>query len=774
MKPRFRLAALALTAAASCWAGGAAPALAAGPATMPASVQAERLTDFALPMVGTAPTGHAYPGATVPFGLVQLSPDTRDGSWEGCSGYTTLDDSILGFSHTHLSGTGASDLGDVMFMPTVGALQLEPGDKNDTKTGFRSKFSHIDEYARPGYYRVFLDDPKVTVELTATERVGVQRYTFPATKDAHVIIDTIHGVSNRLNFSEINFEDSTTVSGHRNTSGWARTKDVYFVARFSKPFKSFGIQKNGKILPSGTRKAGDGMCKGYVDFDTGPGEQVVITVGISPTSIEGARRNLAAEVKGFDFDAVRARADATWEKTLGAMKIDTKDENIKRTFYTNLYLCHIAPTLFNDADGTYRGQDRKNHRNAGFNKYTTLSLWDTYRAEHPLLTIIEPNRVDDIVRTMLADYAEANNHELPIWPLWGNETGTMIGYHSMPVIADAYLKGFRGFDPQKLFAAMKDTSLNDRHDQDQFRENGYIASHDGAQSVSRTLEVAYDNWCIAQMAKALGKTKDYDQYMKWSKNYENVWDPKTGFMRGKKADGTWREPLDPKALVWDDYTEANAWQYTWSVQQDAPALVKLMGGDQKFIAKLDQMFDEQDDVKSNIPDITGLIGQYAHGNEPCHHVAYLYNYAGAPWRTAERVRQICDLFYRATADGQCGNIDCGQMSAWYVFSAVGLYPVNPASGVYVIGSPLVDKVTIPLDPKFYKGGTFTITADNNSASNMYVQSATLNGKPLDRTWITHKELAAGGELALKMGPTPNKSWGKAAETRPPAGLPPAE
>ena len=766
MTIRSTLAALALSAA-------AVPALAwaAAPSTQPADKTAN-VTEYALPMVGTAPTGHAYPGATVPFGLVQLSPDTRDGSWEGCSGYTTLDHSILGFSHTHLSGTGASDLGDVMFMPTVGKLQLDPGDANDTSTGFRSKFSHIDEYARPGYYRVFLEDPKVTVELTATERVGVQRYSFPATTEAHVIIDAIHGISNRLNFSEINFENNTTVSGHRNTSGWARTKDVYFVAKFSKPFKSFGIEKNGKVLPSGTRKAGDGMVKGYVDFDTGPGEQIVVTVGISPTSLEGARENLNAEVKGFDFDAVRARAGAAWAKALNAIEIETPDDNLRRTFYTNMYLCHLAPTLFNDVDGTYRGQDRKNHPHAGFNKYTTLSLWDTFRAEHPLLTIVEPGRVNDIVQTMLADYAEANNHELPIWPLWGNETGTMIGYHSMPVIADAYLKGFRGFDPEKLFAAMKDTSLDDRHGQKEFREKGYIFSRDGAQSVSRTLEVAYDNWCIAQMAKALGKTEDYDQYMKWSKNYENVWDAKTGFMRGKKADGTWREPLDPKALVWDDYTEANAWQYTWSVQQDAPALVKLMGGDEKFVAKLDQMFDEQDDVKSNIPDITGLIGQYAHGNEPCHHVAYLYANAGAQWRAAERVRQICDLFYRATADGQCGNIDCGQMSAWYVFSAIGLYPTNPASGVYVIGSPLVDKATIPLDPKFYKGGTFTITAENNSAKNMYVQSATLNGKPLARTWITHKELTAGGALVLRMGPTPNKSWGKAMENRPPAGLPP--
>ena len=741
-------------------AGAAAPAQTSRP-----------VTDYALPQVGTAPTGHAYPGAAMPFGLVQLSPDTRDGTWEGCSGYTTLDDSILGFSHTHLSGTGASDLGDVLLMPTVGPLQLEPGDKNDVTTGFRSDFTHIDEYARPGYYRVFLRDPKITVELTATERVGVHRYSFPASKEAHVVIDAIHGVSNKLIAAEMSVENATTVSGHRHTTGWARDRDTYFVAQFSKPFKSFGLEKDGKRLPEGTRKSGDGMVKGHVDFETAPGEQISVKVGISPTSIEGARKNLRAEVGNKDFDAVRAAADAAWTDALGSIQIETTDDNLRRTFYTNLYLSMLAPTLLNDADGTYRGNDHKNHAGAGFNKYTTLSLWDTFRAEHPLLTIVRPGMVNDVVRTMLSVYKEADNHELPVWTLWANETGTMIGYHSMPVIADAYLKGFRDYDAEAVFAAMKDTAMQDRHGQDELRENGYISSAGGKQSVSRTLEVAYDDWCIAQMAKALGKTEDYDYFLKRSKNYKNVFDAKTGFMRGKLADGSWREPFNPKKLVWDDYTEANAWQYTWSVQQDAPALVEMMGGDQKFINKLDAMFDEMPDVDSNIPDITGLIGQYAHGNEPCHHVAYLYSFAGAPWRTAERVRQICDLFYRATADGQCGNIDCGQTSAWYVFSALGLYPVNPASGVYVIGSPLVDAATIKLDPKYYKGGSFKITARNNSPANLYVQSATLNGKPLERSWITHKELVAGGELVLRMGPTPNKSWGKAMENRPPAGLP---
>lgn len=723
------------------------------------------------PLVGTAEHGHTYPGATVPFGMVQLSPDTPLQGWDGSSGYHYSDSAIQGFSHTHLSGTGVGGLGDVLLMPTVGEVQLSSGTpgKGD---GYASRFSHARESASPGYYKVFLDDPKITAELTATARTGFHKYTFPASDNAHIILDLQHGVGNSVASSGLQVENSTTISGYRLSDGWGGRRAVYFVMQFSKPFASYGIERDGQKVADGTAKSDGKGVKAFVNYKTAANETILVKVGISGTGIEGARKNLNAEIAGWDFNAIHTAAVQQWADLLGAMQIETKDPKVRRTFYSNLYQSYISPVLFNDVDGAYRGGDRQNHVGATFQNYTTFSLWDTFRAQHPLLTLMQPNRVSDMVNSMVALNTERGQNEMPVWPLWGNETGTMIGYNSAPIVADAYLKGFKGFDPETAYQALKATALNGRNGQDEYAKHGYVLSTGGSkQSVARTLEFAYDDWCIAKMAEKLGHTEDAKLFFNRSANYINVFDATTGFMRGRKDDGSWRRPFNPKQLAWSDYTEANAWQYTWAVMHDSPALVKMMGGDKAFIDKMETMFNEKDDVLSNIQDITGLIGQYAHGNEPVHHVAYLYNYAGAPYKTQYHVRDIINKFYNDTPVGAPGNNDCGQMSAWYVFSALGFYPVNPAEGIYVIGSPVVDKATIRLDKSRYGGHTFTVIADDNSPQNMYIQSATLNGKPLQKSWFTHADLLAGGTLRFKMGPTPNMAWGQDLASRPPSGMP---
>ncbi len=723
------------------------------------------------PFVGTAEHGHTYPGATVPFGMVQLSPDTPLQGWDGSSGYHYSDSVIRGFSHTHLSGTGVGGLGDVLLMPTVGAPSVEQG-------AYSSPFSHARESASPGYYRVFLQKPRALAELSATARAGVHRYTFPASNQANIVVDLEHGIGNQVLESSLTIENPTTISGTRISQGWGGRREVYFVMQFSKPFGDLESGARQSSLKIDQTRVGNGIqtrlsgkaVKIALPFKTVEGEQIIVKVGISGTGIEGARRNLNAEIPGFDFPAVRQSALSQWNELLGKIKIESRDPKIRRTFATNFYQSCLAPVLFNDTDKTYRGLDKRNHPGAKFDNYTTFSLWDTFRAQHPLLTVVAPTRVPDMVNSMLAHYAELNREQLPVWPLWGNETGTMIGYHSAPVIVDAYLKGFKGFDPEVAYQALRLTAFNGRNGQGEFGQNGYVTSSTSGQkqSVSRTLEYAFDDWCIAQMAQKLGHTRDAQLFLARSANYRNLFDSRVGFMRGRRADGSWRRPFNPKQHIWADYTEANAWQYLWTAMHDSPGLVQLLGGDAAFIAKMESMFNERDDVVSNIPDITGLIGQYAHGNEPVHHVAYLYNYAGAPYKTQQRVRQIIDLFYNDTPIGAPGNNDCGQMSAWYVWSAIGFYPVNPASGVYVIGSPQVDRATLQVGPN---GRTFTVVAPGNSPKNIYVQSATLNGKPLQNSYFSHAQLLAGGELRLQMGPKPNLNWGKPLANRPPSGMP---
>ncbi len=721
-----------------------------------------------LPMVGTDAHGHAYPGATVPFGMVQLSPDTPIPGWDGCSGYHYSDSTILGFSHTHLSGTGGSCLGDVMLMPTVGQLNLDSGSPGQ---GYSSSFSHDQEHATPGYYSVYLKTPRVSVELTATARCGFHSYTFPATDQAHIILDLWHNVGgNETIESSIHVEDDHTLSGCRISKGWGGQRAIYYVIQFSKPFASYGIDSDGQRLEAGVREASGKQMKAFVNYRTRDREKILVKVGISGTGIDGARKNLITEIPGWDFNGVHASAVKQWREIFNAVKVKSFDPHIETTFYANLYLTALSPVLFNDVDGAYRGMDGVNHH-ADFNNYTTFSIWDIYRAEWPFLMMLQPHRINDMVQSMLSEYKELNQHSTPIWPLWGNETWCMIGYHSADMIASAYREGFRGFDAEIAYQAIRDTAMQDRNGLATYKTLGYVASQPGAQATSCTIEYTFNDWCIAQMAESLGHTNDAAMFLKRSANYVNLFDGNTQFFRGRKKDGSWRYPFIANALVNDEYTEADAWQYAFAVQQDVPGMIALYGGDQGFIQKLDSLFEADSLIQTTIPDISGLIGQYSQGDEQCHHVAYLYNYAGAPYKTQQHVRQAMSLEYNDTPSGQCGNIDCGQMAAWYVFSSMGIYPVNPNCGVFAIGSPSLSEATMNLKSDRYGSRTFKVIAKNNSAKNIYIQSATLNGKPLDRAWLRNEEITGGGTLRLVMGPKPNINWGSAKTSRPPATMP---
>ena len=734
-----------------------------------AAAPGKSVVDAANPLIGTAEHGHVYPGATVPFGMVQLSPDTRDNGWGGSAGYHYSDSSILGFSHNHLTGTGCADLGNVLLMPTVGGLKLTPGAQPGE--GYRAKFSHADEISRPGYYSVILTDSRIKAELTATARAGFHRYTFPAKDAGHVVVDLQHGVGNKVTEAQLTIEDDRTASGYRRSDGWGGGKVYYFVMEFSGAFGASGVAQDDKDVP-GKQTTGK-ETKGHFDFKTKAGEQILVRVGLSTVSVEGARKNLHAEIPNWDFDAVAKAASKQWERSLNVIEAETADKNLQETFYTTLYHTLVAPTLLSDVDGQFRGPDGKVHQAQGFDYYTELSLWDTFRAENPLLTLVQPARVNDFIQTMLAHYKIFGQHTLPVWPEGGKETWCMIGNHAIPVMVEAHAKGFRNWDADEALAAMIASTDKNREQLDAYRDKSFIPTGQGVQSVSKVLEYAYDDACIARFAKALGKADVAEKYAKRSQNWENVFDPSTGFMRGKNADGSWVTPFGSKeqnSITFNEYTEANAWQYNFFVLHNVPGLIGKLGGDDKFVARLDEMFDTTETIPNQtmIPDVTGIIGMYSHGNEPDHHVAYLYNYAGQPWKTQTRVRQIANTLYANTPGGLCGNDDCGQISAWFVFTALGFYPVDPASGIYVLGSPLLDRATLKLDSKFAKGREFTLIAKNNSAKNPFIQSATLNGKPITRSWISHEEIVAGGKLVLTMGPTPNKNFGSAPQDRPPA------
>ncbi len=760
------------------------------------------------PMIGTGWHGHMFPGAVAPFGMVQLSPDSSGPpepewngkwdiySWDHCSGYHYPDNFILGFSHTHLQGTGASDLGDVLVMPLVEGRNWSwnagpPGHEaeaqiealgqdsgwvfDDTERGYRSAFSHHREHARPGYYSVHLDTPGVRAELTTTTRCGIHRYHYPSlppqTKQG-LMLDLIHGIGCEAYAAELRFESPTRISGSRFTHGWAADKQVYFVLELSRPFASVQAKVDDAIR---SVSVGDQVTGKHLQaiFTNAPAaEPLVVRAGISGTSVEGAAANLAVEVPDFDFDRIVYASNQAWAKALGVLQASLPTSALQAAFTTAAYHGLVAPATFNDVNGTYRGQDHRNYPNPGFTKYTTLSIWDIYRGEFPFILLMQPHRVPDIIKTLLADYQQLGQHSLPVWPLWGNETWCMTGFHVVGMILGAYMRGFRDFDVDAAYAAMRDTAMvgstaNDNKAlQQQFRSLGYVAAGNNRQSVSRTLDFAYDYWCVGAMAELLGKEEDAALFYKLGQNYKNVFDPASGFMRGKDLNGKWLEPFRPDEEYWQDYTESDAWQATFNVMQDVQGLIGLYGGDQPFIRKLDALFAAPSKVLKSPPDISGMVGQDAQGDEPSNHIPYLYSFAGAPWKTQERVRTVMRL-YNSTPQGVPGNDDCGQISSWFVFASLGFYPVNAVTGVYVIGSPLVSRAALHNSAA---GTTFTVVAENNSTENLYVQSVELNGKALSRSWFTHADILAGGELRFRMGNRPNKEWGAAPADRPPSGL----
>jgi len=712
--------------------------------------QRQNLTRHVDPFVGTAGHGHTFPGAALPFGMVQLSPDTRLTGWDGCSGYHYSDNVVYGFSHTHLSGTGISDYGDILLMPTAGPARLDATDAaGRPEGGYASRFTHRNERAAPGYYSVRLDDERIFVELTATARAGLHRYTFPRTDAANVVLDLAH--RDKVLESQLSVVNERRVEGFRRSDAWARDQVVYFVAEFSRPFASHAVSAGGQLAPGAARGEGSDV-RAFFRFDARDGAPLLVRVGISAVSVEGARRNLEAEINHWDFGRVRREAEAAWNRELNKIQVRGGTPAQRTNLYTALYHAMLAPNLFTDADGRYRGRDFQTHTARGFQVYTVFSLWDTFRAAHPLYAIIDRRRTRDFVRTFLAQYEQGGR--LPVWELAANETDTMIGYHSAAVIADAAVKGIDGFDLPKAFAAMKHSARLRHFGLAAYAERGFVSAEDEPESVSKTLEYAYDDWCVAQVARLTGRPEDHREFIERAQSYKNLFDPQTGFMRARR-NGDWAEPFDPREVNFN-FTEANSWQYTFFAPHDVSGLMQLVGGREAFGRKLDEMFAaEARTTGREQADITGLVGQYAHGNEPSHHVAYLYNFAGQPWKTQRRVRQIMDEFYRPTPDGLIGNEDCGQMSAWYVFSAAGFYPVTPGSPDYVIGSPLFEEVRFNLE----NGRTFAVRAEGASARNVYIQSATLDGRPHGKSYFTHADIMRGGRLVFRMGARPNKRWG---------------
>lgn len=756
-------------AATAMLASGAA--LAATPNTA-----AERAYAAVDPFIGTGGEGHTYPGATVPFGMVQLSPDTRiqprEKAYGWAAGYRYDDSSIVGFSHTHFSGTGHSDLGDILLMPFTGNPGLERGDPEKPRSGYASRFRHADEKAEPGYYAVTLDDYKVRAELTTSARVGVHRYAFPKGTDAKVLLDmrtSMYDYPGKVLWSRVRVRADGTVTGFRETRGWAPGRQLYFAMRFSRPLSGHelhnteqdivykGFPPPGEKDPAQRAQIEGRQLVGTFAFGK-LDAPLVVKVAISPVSEAGAIANLDAEVADFDFDRMRAQAKQEWTQALSVLDIDAP-EHARRSAYTALYHTMLGPTLFMDADGQYRGSDNAVHKADGFTNYSTFSLWDTYRALHPLLTLVQPEkRNSDFVNSMLAHHEHSPYGMLPVWSFHGLEDWCMIGYHAVPVIADAYVKGIRGFDANKALKAMVETANYGPYDGiAQYRELGYVPIDEEGEAASKTLEYAFDDWTIARMAQAMGKTDIAATFDKRAGNWRNAFDKDTGFMRARKRDGSFRTPFDPSASGYGtDYTEGNAWQYSWYVPQDVAGLAAAHGGSDKLLARLDEVFNAKVDpsIFEHMEDITGLIGWYAHGNEPSHHVAYLYSYAGQPWRTQARLKQIMDTQYADRPDGLAGNDDVGQMSAWYVFTALGFYPVAPGSGEYILGRPFLPKTAMRLP----NGKTFTIVADGLDDRHTYVGSVSLNGKPLQRTFLRHDEILAGGELRFSMQAEPNKAW----------------
>ncbi|MDX6188375.1 GH92 family glycosyl hydrolase [Flavobacterium sp. Fl-318] len=742
------------------------------------------LIQYVDPMIGTAKMGHTYPGATVPFGSVQLSPETdtiayaSNGKYNGevykyCAGYQYEDKTIVGFSHTHFSGTGHSDLGDFLIMPTTGKLQLNPGTASKPLSGYRSAFSHATEKAETAYYSVLLEDHKIKAELTATTRVGMHQYTFPKSDEAHIILDLTSGIYNydkKNVWTFVRVENDTLITGYRQTSGWARTRTVYFAMSFNKPIKSYGQGTLEKSVYRGfwgrfdqtknfPEMAGRDL-KLFFDFDTQEGEKIKIKMALSPVSSAGALENMKKEIPDWDFERVKKQSQEVWNKELNKIQIEALQKEDLVNFYTAMYHSFLGPTEYMDLDGTYKGLDMNVHKADNFRNYTSYSLWDTYRALHPLFNIVQPARNSDMISSMLAHSDQSVHKMLPIWSHYANENWCMIGYHSVSVIADAIVKGNTNFDPEKALQACVNTAKVPYYDGLEFyMKKGYVPEDKNGASVSKTLEYAYDDWAIAQAAKKLGKTEIYNEFIERSKNYKNVYDAKTGFMRPKLNDGTFKKEFDPLDTHGQGFIEGNSWNYSLYVPHDPAEMIKLMGGNDKFKVRLDSLFNMHLPEKyfENTEDITreGIIGNYVHGNEPSHHVVYLYNWTNSPWKAQDKIRMILKKMYRNGADGLGGNDDFGQMSAWYIFSSLGFYPVAPGSDEYALGSPLVKNAIFNLE----SGKNFEVETVNQSDKNVFVSKVLLNGKLLSKPFLKHSDVINGGKITFYMSSKPNKSYG---------------
>lgn len=741
------------------------------------------LTGYVNPFIGTNLHGHTFPGAALPGGLVQLSPDTGIKNWDWGAGYHYSDSSVMGFSHLHRSGMGTGDWGDILLMPATGRLKTEAGSKENPDEGYRSRFSHQEEQASPGYYSVKLKDYGIKVELTVSKRAGFHQYTFPKSDSAHILIDMNHGIGDVCTAAEINVVSDTEIEGHRASRGFIKEQNVYFCARFSKPFRAYGTWNENNIKAGS--KEDSGKCGAYVNYITSENEVIRVKVGISYTSIEQARLNVDTEIPSWNFTQIKKNAEKTWNKQLSKIEVEPNkadgeiyNKQKLTTFYTALYHASLFPATFCDADGKYLGMDNHIHTAEGFTYLSDFSLWDTFRAEMPLLTLLDPGRINNSVNTMIAQYEQGG--WLPTPQQFGNSyTNDMIGDHPVAAILDAWKKGIRDYDVEKAYEAVRKNAMetppadhrsHGRVALNYYLQYGYLPYDEVRESVSRTLEYAYNDWSVAQLAKALGKTDDYEMFLDRSKNYKKVMDTTAGFARPKDSQGNWLDPFDPTFIGQKkerNYTEANAWQYTWFVPQDVQGLIDVMGGKTKFIQKLDSLFNMSSEIKAAGADATGRIGQYAHGNEPSHHIMYLYDYAGAPWKTQNMTRKATSELYSADPAGLCGNDDMGQMSAWYILSTIGFYPVTPGQNVWVIGSPEFSKVTLHLDKAYYDASKLVIETQSNSKDNKYIQSATLNGEPLNRPWFSQEVIKKGGRIVFEMGPTPNKSWGSGQDAAPP-------
>lgn len=736
----------------------------------------QNLLPYAKPIIGTEKMGHTFPGATVPFGAVQLSPDTDTIPYEVnnkytgtvykyCAGYQYDDPTIVGFSHTHFSGTGHSDLGDFLIMPTTGKLQLNPGTEDKPENGYRSSFSHKNEVAEPGYYKVKLDDHNILAEMTATTRVGFHQYTFPKSDDAHIILDLMAGIYNyddKNVWTFVRVENDTLVTGYRQTHGWARTRTVYFAMTFSKPIAEYGARNYDKAQAyrgfwrkfDQTKNFPDLAAKRlrmYFDFKTEPNEKIKIKFALSPVSTRNAVENLQTEIPHWDFEQTKREAQQAWNAELNKITIQTTNEEEKVNFYTAMYHAAIMPSVYMDVNGEYKGLDQNVHKAEGFVNYTSLSLWDTFRAFHPYLNLINPKRNDDIVKSMLAHYDQSALNMLPIWSHYANDNWCMSGYHAVSVIADAAIKGNASFDLNKALDACVTTAKRRNYEGiGYYMDLGYIPQDKNNVSVSTTLEYAYDDWCIAQLAKKLNRTDVYEEFIKRSQNWRNVYDASIGFMRPKLSDGSFKKEFDVLKTDGQGFIEGNTWNFSLYVPHDPAGMIETMGGKKRFTQRLDSLFTMHlpDEFFAETEDITreGIIGNYVHGNEPAHHVAYLYNWTDQPWKTQERVRMILKHQYHDGPAGLGGNDDAGQMSAWYIFSALGFYPVAPGSDQYWLGSPSIKTASLALE----NGKTFAVEAIGQSDKNVYVKKVLLNGKPLTRNYITHSEIEAGGKLTFYM------------------------